>query len=233
MPKPIPTPTLLHPVLRRLAFALAAGPILLLLAGCHSLEISKPKRTMAEQLLLSTAADRAVHGVDLSVLRARKVFLEEKYFDSVDKPYVMGTIRELILTNGALLVASADKADIIAEARSGALGIDTRETLVGIPAIPFPIPLVGTITTPEVSLYKSEKADALGRFSLVFFERESGAHLHSSGAMPGVSQFHYYKILSLIHWRRTDIPELDPKVWRRLRQAATDSEPDQEPAQAP
>lgn len=196
----------------------AAVGVGLLLGGCHAVEVSKPKRTMAEQLLLSTAADRSIEGVDLSVLRGKRVFLEDRYFDSIDKPYVIGAIRELISTNGALLVSSVDRADIVVEARSGALGIDTRETLLGVPSIPVPVPFAGTVTTPEISFYKSEKADSLGKFALLAYERESGAHVHSSGAMVGASRFHYYRVLSLIHWRRTDIPELDPKVWQRLRQ---------------
>ncbi|MBX3746485.1 MAG: hypothetical protein KF833_14350 [Verrucomicrobiae bacterium] len=198
----------------------AAGVLAFLLAGCHSVEVTKPKRTMAEQLLLSTAADRSVEGVDLSVLREKRVFVDDRYFDSVDKPYVIGTIRELISTNGAYLVSSVDRADIVVEPRSGALGIDTRETLFGVPSIPFPIPFAGTVTTPEISIFKSEKADSLGKFALLAYERESGDHVHSSGSMVGVAQFHYYRVLSLIHWRQTDIPELDPRVWRRLRQAA-------------
>ena len=49
------------------------GPVLLglLLTGCHSLNVSEPKRTATEQLLLSTAADRGLQGVDLAPLRGR------------------------------------------------------------------------------------------------------------------------------------------------------------------
>jgi hypothetical protein len=43
--------------------------------GCHSLNVSEPKRTVTEQLLLSTATDRALQEVDLAPLRGKKVFL--------------------------------------------------------------------------------------------------------------------------------------------------------------
>ena len=83
---------------------LGAAILGLLLTGCHSLKVSEPKRTAAEQLLLSTAADRGLQGVDLASLRGKKVYLEEQYFRSYDQEYILGAIRELISTNGAFLV---------------------------------------------------------------------------------------------------------------------------------
>jgi hypothetical protein len=199
------------------AIRLFCGTALLVQTGCHSLNVSEPKRTATEQLLLSTAADRALQDVDLAPLRGKKVFMEERYFESYDQEYILGAIRELISKNGALLVREANDADIILEARSGGLGIDSRIGLLGIPAIPFPIPMVGTISTPEVAFYKSELHDSIGRFVLLAYDKNTGAFIHSTGSLPGKSYFHYYKVLGFFHWRNTDIPELDPRVFQRLK----------------
>src|SRR5262245_33960430 len=88
-----------------------AGAVILgfLITGCHSLKVSEPSRTAAEQLLLSTAADRGLKDVDLTPLRGKKVFLEERYFRSYDEDYVLGAIRELLLKNGAFLVRTFDE----------------------------------------------------------------------------------------------------------------------------
>lgn len=185
----------------------------LVFSGCHSVTVTEPKRSVAEQLLLSTAADRAVEGVDLHPLEGKKVYLQEKYFDSYDKEYCLGAIRELISTNGAFLVDTVDDAEVIVEARSGGLGLDQRETLFGIPNLILPIPLVGNFELPEIALFKSTKADSIAKFALLAIDSESRAYLHSTGAMPGKSRFHHYKVLGIINWRRTDIPELKTRFF--------------------
>src|SRR5262249_35851034 len=154
-----------------------------LLTGCHTVNVSKPKRTATEQLLLSTAADRGLQGVELAPLRGKKVFLEEQYFRSYDQEYILGAIRELISTNDAFLVRKIDDADIVVEARSGGLGIDTRTNLFGIPALPIPIPMVGTIATPEVALWSSILHDSTGKFALLAYDNRTGGYIHSTGSL--------------------------------------------------
>jgi len=199
---------------------LAAAVLGLVLTGCHSLNVSEPKRTATEQLLLSTAADRGLEGVDLAPLRGKKVYLEEQYFKCYDQEYILGAIREVISTNGAFLVRNIDDADIVVEPRSGGLGIDTRTSLFGIPAIPFPIPMVGTISTPEVALYKSELHDSTGKFALLAYDNKTGGYVHSTGSLAGKAYFNYYKVLGFFNWRSTDIPELDPEVFKKTKSSA-------------
>ena len=198
---------------------LGAGMLGFLLTGCHSLNVSEPKRTAAEQLLLSTAADRGLEGVQLAPLRGKKVYLEEQYFSSYDQEYILGAIRELISKNGAFLVRKIDEAEIVVEARSGGLGIDSRTSLFGIPALPIPIPFVGTLETPEVALYKAELHDSTGKFALLAYDNKTGGYVHSTGSMAGKAYFNYYKLLGFFSWRSTDIPELDPKVFKKMKEA--------------
>ena len=168
--------------------------------------------------MLSTAADRGLQGVNLAPLRGKKVFLEEQYFRSYDQEYILGAIRELISTNGAFLVRKIDDAEIIVEARCGGLGIDTRTTLFGIPEIPIPIPMVGTLATPEIALYKAELHDSTGKFVLLAYDNKTGAYVHSTGSLAGKAYFNFYKLLGFFNWRSTDIPELDPRVFKRMQE---------------
>jgi hypothetical protein len=200
---------------------LGAAILGFLLTGCHSLNVSVPKRTATEQLLLSTAADRGLEGVDLAPLRGKKVFLEEQYFRSYDQEYILGAIRELISRNGAYLVRKIDEAETIVEARSGGLGIDSRTNLFGIPAIPIPIPMVGTVGTPEVALWKEEDYDSTGKFVLLAYDNKTGAFIHSTGSLAGKAYFYHYTILGIFNWRRTDIPELDPRFFHRIKETVT------------
>jgi hypothetical protein len=186
-------------------------------AGCHFVKITEPKRSATEQLLLSTAADRAVREVDLSSLKGKKVYVEEEYFKSYDEGYALGAIRQHLSESGALLTQSRTNAEIVVEVRSGGLGLDLRESLLGIPAMTLPVPLAGAAQTPELALYKSLKGDSIAKFALFAYERVSGAHVHSTEAMSGGAHFHHYKILGFINWRRTSVPELDPKIGSRLK----------------
>jgi hypothetical protein len=136
-----------------------------------------------------------------------------------DQEYILGAIRELISTNGAFLVRKIDDAEIVVEARSGGLGIDSRTSLFGIPEIPIPIPMVGTIATPEIALYKAELHDSTGKFALLAYDNPAGRYVHSTGPLAGKAYFNHYKLLGFFHWRSTDIPELDPRVFKRTKKA--------------
>src|SRR4051812_11424495 len=106
------------------AWILASTAILFLEVGCTQTGLTKPTRSAVEQLLISTAADRALASADWSFVRGRKIFVDRTYFESYDDDYVMGTIRDFVSTNGGLLVPEFKEADYILEARSGALSID-------------------------------------------------------------------------------------------------------------
>ncbi len=194
----------------------AVGSLLMLtiLSGCHSVQLTQPPRTAAELLILSKSMDAAVDQIDLSVVGNRRVFLVESYFEGIDKGYGLGSIRELISENGGLLTAEVENADLIVEARSGGLGMDRRDSLLGFPAVTLPIPFAGHVETPEIVLYKTEKLESTAKFALLVYERESGAHVHSTGPLVGHSKFHYHKLLGYIGWRRTDVPELDLRSYQ-------------------
>lgn len=175
--------------------------------GCVQTRTTETPRTATEQLLLSTAVDDALKDVDLSPLRGKKVFVQEKYFECVDKPYALGAIRDMVSSAGALLVADAGAAELVVEPRAGALSTDSGKSLVGIPSTPIPIPLAGTLVSPEVPLYKVDRLYATAKIALLVYEPASGAHVHSTGTMEGKAHHHYFAILGYIKFSRTTIPE--------------------------
>jgi len=191
-----------------------AGIILILIVfaggGCASYKLTSPARSATEQLLLSTAADRAMASASLAVFANQKVFLDATYFDSYDSKYAIGEIRDALSRAGALLEANAKDADIIIEARAGALSTDSADTLIGVPNTGLPIPLAGTVSIPEVALYKSEKQLAYAKISLLAYANQSRAHIFSSGPLAGKSYNKYHKVL-FISWVFTDIPEKQTK----------------------
>ena len=187
------------PALRFLGLAL-------LLAGCVQIRQTDPARTATEQLLLSTAADRAVTNTSLSLFANKKVFLDTNYFESYDSKYAIGSIRDALSQAGAILVEGKTNSDIMVEARSGALSTDDRSYLIGIPATGLPIPLVGAFSIPEIAIYKSQKQDSTAKFALLAYDTHSNEHVFSSGSIVGKAHDDYFKIVFFAH-HSTDIPE--------------------------
>jgi hypothetical protein len=188
------------------------GPLWLLfflpgIAGCLQTRMSEPPRTAVEQLLLSTAADRSLQRIHWQMFQEKKVFVDTNYFESYDKAYVLGTVRDLLSQHGALLATNATSADIIIEPRSGALSTDSSSSLVGMPSMPIPIPFAGTFKSPEMYLWKTEKAFSTAKIALFAYDQKSREHVYSSGSLAGKASHKYYKFLGLFSVTRTDLPE--------------------------
>lgn len=178
-----------------------------ILIGCRSPRLTEPKRTGIEQLLLSSAVDQSLADVEVPQVEGKTVYTSGEYLESYDSSYVLGTIRALLSENGAHLTDDPEKADIIIEARSGALGIDSSTDMIGIPAIPIVIPTAGTISLPDLSLFKTQKSDAISKLVLLAYDADSGAPVFSSEPYPGKSHFHKYTVFFLFDINFTDIPE--------------------------
>jgi hypothetical protein len=186
-------------------------PVILLLTGCAESTITNPPRSVTEQLLLSTAADRAINSTSLALFDQKKVFVDGTYFDSYDSKYVLGAIRDAFSRSGALLVNEATNSEIIVEARSGGLSIDASSSLIGVPSTGVPVPLSGTLQIPELAFWKSSRQNSIAKLALLAYSTQSREHIFSSGSMLGKSYNNYYKFLGIIQWTTTDIPEKKKK----------------------
>ena len=150
---------------------------LLFISGCSSAQTSNTARTAREQLLISNAIDQSLAKVNFSSLAGANVFLEEKYMDSVDKPYIVGTLRHHVLRAGGSLVGKAEDADVIMEARSGGVGTDMSEKYVGIPEIALP----GMLAIPEIRLAENKSQQGYAKIGLVVLDAKSNVMLGQGG----------------------------------------------------
>ncbi len=190
--------------LRYLNCAFAAG--IIFLSGCTSSMHTHPPRTAIEQLLLSTAVDNSLRGVEIPQVSGERVYVDAGLLESYDRGYVIGSVRALLSENGALLQATPETADMIVEVRSGALGMDIANSLVGIPAIPILIPGAGSTEFPELVLYSSNKQNSVSKIALLGY-RNDGENVFSTEPLVGSSHFNSYKFLLLLQINFTDIPE--------------------------
>lgn len=141
--------------------ALLCAPLLLL--GCTSARRTEPARTATEQLLLSSAADRAAASMSLSVA-GKKVAIVDARFEAYDKLYVISLLEARLLELGGKVVKDAATAEIVVEIRSGALSIDSNTWLLGIPALAIPF-FGGPIPIPELALLKRDRMNGIAKLA--------------------------------------------------------------------
>ncbi|MBX7106925.1 MAG: hypothetical protein K1X57_22840 [Gemmataceae bacterium] len=151
--------------------------------GCSTTQTSNTARTATEQLLLSNAVDQSLDKIDFRPLAGQNVFLEEKYMDSVDKQYVLASIRHRILRTGGRLVDKADAADIVLEPRSGGVGTSSSSSFVGIPSIVLP----GMLTLPEVKFYTRSRQAGFAKIGIAAYDPKTHENRGNGGMTVAVS----------------------------------------------
>src|SRR5215210_7872174 len=106
---------------------LAAG----LLSGCGTTRSTDTARAATEQMLVSNAIDQCVNRMDFRLLASQKVFFDPQYLDgTVDKGYLISSLRQHLLANGCLLQEDRSKATYVVEARAGTVGTDRSQLLI-------------------------------------------------------------------------------------------------------
>lgn len=174
-----------------LTFALLL--LTLLGGGCATIRTTDPPRTATEQFLLSGAASRAVEQLSHEALRDRKVFLDTSFFGGggQEHTFLVGELRAKLLLGGVRLVTKRDDAQIVMEIRSGGLGIDRIEFLLGIPAIyvsqaTADIQTGGLpLATPELAIIKNTKQRGYASVAYVAYWADNSEVLASSGPFIG------------------------------------------------
>lgn len=192
----------------------APGALLILsLSGCVDMRTTDTSRTAVEQLLLSTAADRALRYPSFDKLKGIKVFLDATNLEATDKGYVIAALRDRVGASGGILVADVKEADAVLEVGSGALANDRSDTLIGVPSLPVPIPGMGLLQTPEIAVFKKTKQQGEAKLILQARDLKTGKQTLSTGPQAGHCYYSRWKVLFFISFKTTDIPE---KRRRRL-----------------
>jgi len=157
---------------RVLGFVALAWVLMTACIGCTTTRTSDTARTGIEQLLISNAVDQALEKYDFRTLQGRKVFIDDKYLDSVDKGYLLSSIRERILYNGGQIAAKAEDSDVTLEVRSGGVGTDNLETFVGIPNISVPGLL--PIEIPDIKIWNRTNQTGIAKLGILAYETKTG-----------------------------------------------------------
>lgn len=171
---------------------LISGLVIAGAAGCSTTRVTNPPRTATEQYLLSQAAIKAVEPFSFDSLYGRRVYLNETYFAPSEKEFALGEFRAKLLLSGVQLMTDPQEAEIIMEVRSGGVGIDRYESLVGVPSLFAPAAATGTVDlptatliTPELAATKNIKQVGFASIAYVAYWRDTGEVVASAGPAIG------------------------------------------------
>ncbi len=153
-------------------------------AGCGTTKWSDSPRTATEQLLVSDAVDRAISAIDFSALNDNSVYLDTRFIETtLDHNYVVSTLRQHMLASGCIIMDKPDEADYVVEVRTGSLGTNRNDVLVGMPATQLPsmglMPTAAAI--PEIALSKRTSQQAVCKIAVFAYDRMSGRPVWQSG----------------------------------------------------
>ena len=197
----------------------AAGLLAILLAaccgggGCATVRVTDPPRTATEQFLLSGSVQDAVAELSMDGLRDQLVFVDTTYLTGDPPPsagagqiidrtrpdqdmlFLLGELRSRMLKEGIRLTGKRDDATVIVEVRTGGVGVDRYEFLLGVPAVAVSTaagtggsgPAVGglPLATPELALLKSTRQLAFSSVAIVAYRNKGGELVSQSGPFVG------------------------------------------------
>lgn len=188
------------------------------------------QRSGTEQLLLSSAVDRAVQQIDFSVLSDRKVYLDTKYFDHiqpasfVNAKYIASAIRQQMVAANCRLMDKIEEAEIVVEPRVGALGADGHEVTYGLPqsnAIGSAASLLSNVPSvpilPDLSVGRSDAQSAIARLAVFAYYRDSREPIWQSGIAKGRSDSRSTWILGAGPFQRGSIYDGTRFAGRRIK----------------
>lgn len=193
----------------------------LVLTGCVSERTTNPSRTATEQLLISSAADRAAARLKLNLPRGTRLYIDASDFGGTDSKgpladarYAVATITDDFLRQGYAVVPTRKAADVVVALRSGALSVNDRKTLVGIPSLNVPVPLTGVVTTPEIALFNEDVSRGIAKFAATGYDARDGLLRASTGPKIGTAT-HIHKVFLFFFGGTQN--DLEPKAVNKFK----------------
>jgi len=176
-----------------------------MLAGCVTERQTTTTRTATEELLVSSAADRAATALAAALPPQATVYVDTGNLDGDDGKYAIGAIEDQLLRRGCAIVATKADANTVVALRAGALAMNNRDKLVGLPSLTLPIPLTGAVNTPTVAFYEVQTQQGVAQFSATASDVKTGKWIASAGPAFGLSHVTHYTLLLFFSWHRQDI----------------------------
>ena len=168
------------------------------LAGCATLRETQPAHTATEELLVSHAAEIAAGRLAGALPARGTAYVDATNFKGETAPYALAAVRAALIARGLTLVGRPEASRITVEVRAGALSIDQRDVVFGLPAGYLPIP--GTLSAfpiPEISLYSENLRRGVAEFAAVAYDTRTRAPIAAVGPTGGERDLRQRRFLTL------------------------------------
>jgi hypothetical protein len=182
--------------------------LLLPLTGCITNRVTNPSRTATEQLLISSAADRAIDQLHFMLPRGTRVFLDVHNFTAAngdDAKYAAAVVEDRLLLQGLAIMPDAKSADVIVALRASALATNSHKILIGVPSMGLPIPLAGVIETPEIALFSWDDQKGVAQLAATSYGAHDRTLRSSTGSVTGVAKHNKKVILFIFSSTRNNL----------------------------
>jgi hypothetical protein len=101
---------------------------------------------------------------------------------------VVSSLRQHLLASGCILQEDRSQASYVVEARSGGIGTDRHQMLIGVPEMNVPSLLPGQPTLiPEIPLAKRTEQKGVAKLAVFAYNRRTGRPVWQSGVVRMVS----------------------------------------------
>lgn len=192
--------------MRRMPPKILLSGLVLLLAGCSAERATEPQRTATEELLISSAADRAAGQLSLGIPAGTKVFVDAKYFQGYDQGYALAAIRTHLLKSGLALMDDPHDAQAVVTVSAGALSTDEKSLLIGVPQLQFPfLPIGNSITVPEIALFKTAQDKGVAKFVATGYDAKTGKLMATTDPAYGFSHQTNHTVMLFFSWTSGDL----------------------------
>jgi hypothetical protein len=168
--------------------------------------MSGSQRSGIEQMLIARSLERSIAQLDLARFSGKTVWLEV-YSLTGDTQFANKLIGTEMQEKGLKLATDSNKADFTVKVFLTAFGVDTGQTLIGLPA--FSAPVVN-LPVPEIALFKSDRNRGHTQLRLYAFEESTQKLVEKSALIDGRSKYDDYKVLLVIGFSVDDLDETSP-----------------------
>jgi hypothetical protein len=176
-------------------------------SGCaFSARVQTP-RTSWEQILATTAIDRALAQVEWPEVDGKSVFVEVgPPGDVLDDLYLQRSIEVSLADRGAQIARNAEGAEYLLSCLVGAIGLDISGRFLGIMGsqggfIP--------IKVPELALYKTTLRKGYAKAEIYLVDLETNTVVHHSGPVEGAAYRRSKTYFFVFETRESDTTRLE------------------------
>lgn len=176
-----------------------------LLVGCTSVQPPAVMVTATQQMLISQSTNLSIDKLDIPN-NLGKVYLD--ITESDGNRYSIAELETKILLAGDTLVDTKSNSDTVIIVRTAAQSINHDSVLIGIPAIPIPVPLAGTIESPELALFKNKTDEGITIIGLTMYNTKTGKLIKNDKESFGISHHNLWTIFVFLTWQTGNIHNL-------------------------